>query len=391
MKRLQVVLSVTEPLRLVAGLPVPVRAADVFRNGLKADRLIFCAPSHSLIARWGAKLADLPWLLLSRDGDGRPLQDILSPDGSALLLAPEAVPEPAALKGFLDKAAALSGPAALVDRGGILAAFYPDASKLRAALDEDGREFPRAALTSAAESEAIQAEAGSSGWHRVRGPEDASRMEERIFKALPQSADGYIARFDRRISIALSRLLLPLPITPNQITAAGLLIGLAGAWLLAGRSYPLQMLGAALLCSCCILDGCDGELARLKLMCSPAGERCDLIADNLVHLAIFIAVPVHIQRMRPDADFAGPGLLLVSGFLLSAFWVWRLVLRLPNRTKEALFIERIASRDFIYLVLILTALRRLEWFLWAAAFGSHLFWLALVLLKAAPRGEGGKA
>jgi len=193
--------------------------------------------------------------------------------------------------------------------------------------------------------------------------------------------------------MAVSKLLLPLPVTPNHVTTLSLLIGLAGAALLAGRTYGLQVIGAFLLWSCCVLDGCDGELARLKLLCSPAGARYDALVDNIVHLAVFIAVPVQIQRMRPDADIRLPGFLLLSGFFLSAFWVWRLILsrRKDLRGPSAPVFERLASRDFIYLILLLTLVRRLEWFLWAAAVGSHLFWLVLVALESRPRGAGAKA
>src|SRR2546430_13488340 len=39
--------------------------------------------------------------------------------------------------------------------------------------------------------------------------------------------------------------------------------------------------------------------------------------------------------------------------------------------------ERIASRDYIYLVMVLTAFERLEWFVWSAAIGANLFWISL--------------
>ena len=73
------------------------------------------------------------------------------------------------------------------------------------------------------------------------------------------------------------------------------------------------------------------------------------------------------------------GLLIVPGFLACGFSVWWLVLRIPDgqRGPLAVTVERIASRDYVYLILILTAIGRLDWFLWAAAFGSHAFnvWL----------------
>ena len=78
-----------------------------------------------------------------------------------------------------------------------------------------------------------------------------------------------------------------------------------------------------------------------------------------------------------------PALALLAGFLLSAFWTWRLILRAPGRGPLRSVFERIASRDFLYLVLALALARRLEWFLWTAAVGSHLFWASLVLVSLA--------
>ncbi|HAH07915.1 MAG TPA: hypothetical protein DCM05_15560 [Elusimicrobia bacterium] len=373
MKRLQVIVTVPERPPLVAGLPVPVRAADAFRDGLKADRLIFCAPSRRFVSEWGERLSGLPWLVASREG--RSVQDLLG-EGAVLALSPDVLPDTAAVRRFVERASGGAGASRLVQEGRVLAVFYPDPSSAKRAYQLDALLSPDGAAE-------IGVDGDAESWRAIRSPADAESEERRIFESLPQSTDGYIARFDRRLSIALSKLLLRTPVTPNQITLASLALGLAGAALLAGTSYPRQVLGALMLWSCCILDGCDGELARLKLMCSPSGARFDMLTDNLVHLAIFIAIPVHIQRMQPGADFLRPGLLLMSGFLLSAFWVWRLILARPEESRgpSAAVFERIASRDFIYLVLLLTVVRRLEWFLWAAAFGSHLFWLSLVALE----------
>jgi hypothetical protein len=61
------------------------------------------------------------------------------------------------------------------------------------------------------------------------------------------------------------------------------------------------------------------------------------------------------------------------------FTVWWLILRRPQKHPGPIqiFLERVASRDYIYLIFVLAVLRKLQWFLWAAAFGAHLFNLAL--------------
>lgn len=132
----------------------------------------------------------------------------------------------------------------------------------------------------------------------------------------------------------------------------------------------------------CILDGSDGEIARLKLLASPWGARFDVIADNVVHLAVFVALPLNLRLAHPDFAVIPAGVTSLTGVVLSMACVWWLLLRRPvqQRGSLQLFYERVASRDFIYLILVLAAARRLEWFLWAAAVGSHIFWLSLCWL-----------
>jgi hypothetical protein len=60
-------------------------------------------------------------------------------------------------------------------------------------------------------------------------------------------------------------------------------------------------------------------------------------------------------------------------------FVWWLINRLPSERRLGFkrVYERLASRDYIYLVVVFTALSKLEWFLWAVAVGANLFWLSL--------------
>jgi phosphatidylglycerophosphate synthase len=177
--------------------------------------------------------------------------------------------------------------------------------------------------------------------------------------------------------------MLRTPITPNHITTAGLLLSLLGAAGLAFGSYATQVLGVLLLWFCCILDGCDGEVARLKLMCSRSGGDYDLAADHVSHLAVFVAIPLAVRAADPGASILLPGALIVTGAAASAFSVWWLILRRPQEHPGPIqiFVERVASRDYVYLIAAFVVLRKLRWFLWAAAFGAHLFNLALWWLQ----------
>jgi phosphatidylglycerophosphate synthase len=261
----------------------------------------------------------------------------------------------------------------------VVAAYYPDASGLFNQMSSGGHAFPYAALD---DPTADRLPASPGAWESLRTVDGIRRAEDRLFCSLRRESDGYLARLDRTLSIALSRLLIRTPVTPNGITAFSLVVGLVGAALLASPGYWVALSGAALLWTCCVLDGCDGEMARLKLRSTPFGARFDVIADNIVHLAIFVAIPLHLSRVHSGANIWSPAIALMAGVLLSAFSVWWLILRQPEerRMRRQRIYERIASRDFIYLVFFLTAIRRLEWFLWSAAIGANVFWVILWLM-----------
>lgn len=279
-----------------------------------------------------------------------------------------------AAEGALAALTAAGRPAVALFDGRPVAAYLPEAGEL---AFKTPSEAARAALLS-------REGAVTAAWTPSRTPEEARAAEDALCAGLAKPTDGYLARLDRRLSIALSRRLLPFDsITPNAVTTASLALGLLGSWWLATGEQGWQLAGAFLLWFCCILDGCDGELARLKLLSSPEGAAYDLWADQFSHLATFVAVPVAVYRARPDLELLLPGALLVTGFLGCMFSVWRLVLSRPEseRGPHALLVERLASRDYVYLIAALVAVGRLEWFLWAAGAGSHVFYAALWALE----------
>ena len=61
--------------------------------------------------------------------------------------------------------------------------------------------------------------------------------------------------------------------------------------------------------------------------------------------------------------------------------VSRFIDRYPpdRRSGLARMVERVASRDYVYVLIVLAALGRLEWFIWAAAIGANLFWAGVWL------------
>ncbi|MDE2039761.1 MAG: CDP-alcohol phosphatidyltransferase family protein [Elusimicrobia bacterium] len=349
---------------LVAGLPPSLRCAHRAASELPGARILLMEDT-SAARRFRRQLE----LLASVETGGA-----AGPCAKAPLLAVsgDGFPQPGALQAFLSRARGAGSQAVWTCGGQVVAAYRSDPA---------GRDLQEAARLALQARDAC-ASLELPGWLAAGERAQAAKAERALFASLPKDTDGYLARLDRRLSLALSAFLLRFPVTPNDITTAGLALSLLGAWLLASGRYRWTLAGSLLLWFCCLLDGCDGEVARLKLLCSPDGAAYDLASDHLSHLATFIAIPVGARRAFPGLSFFWPGTLLLSGFLASAYSVWHLVLRRPEaeRGAGALFIERVASRDYVYLIVLAAAAGRLDWFLDAAAVGSHLFWLALWLL-----------
>jgi hypothetical protein len=111
-------------------------------------------------------------------------------------------------------------------------------------------------------------------WQRVDTEADLRFAERKLDRWLVKPTDGIYARFNRRISIPISRQLIKFPISANMITLFTLGIGIASAAFFAFGGYWNTLVGAFLCLWASILDGCDGEVARLKLQESAFGCCC---------------------------------------------------------------------------------------------------------------------
>jgi phosphatidylglycerophosphate synthase len=374
-RTLQVLVSQRPTALTVAGLPLAVRQAFRAAKELAPCRLVVLTGDARFAQRWKTQL----------DAEGVELRvglfsdvALLDPESPLLALDPEGFPDAGFLSAF--KAAADAFAEAKGGDARRLEGARPVAAMLRRAADAGaGKAMPADVLAKALN--AALPEVAAPLWFVADTPSSAAEAAAVLYSRLGNPKDGYLARLDRTLSIRLSRLMLPFPITPNAVTTGSLLVGLWGAWKLAGPTSADHFVGAFLLWVCALLDGCDGEIARLKHMSSPSGAAYDIWADHVAHLATFVALPIGVARVHPGTDWTFPGVLLVSGFVACGYSVWKLVLSVPDekRGSLAMTVERIASRDYVYLLLALTAIGRLDWFVWAAAYGSHLFWLWLWL------------
>src|SRR5262249_13726004 len=149
----------------------------------------------------------------------------------------------------------------------------------------------------------VRLDHAAADWPQITDDASVRTAEARLFaelRAETAESDGPIARLDRTLSQWISGRLVYTPLRPNHITTIGTTMGFAGAWCVARGSHGLAVLGTLLFVLAVILDGCDGEVARLKFQETRLGGLYDVVTDNVVHVAIFVAIGLGWARRNPD-------------------------------------------------------------------------------------------
>jgi phosphatidylglycerophosphate synthase len=122
---------------------------------------------------------------------------------------------------------------------------------------------------------------------RLDTPAAVRAAEWKLLRGLPKSFQGPAdALVNQHLSLRITRRLCRTPITPNQITALALAVGLAAAALLAAGGRAFVAIAGLLIFLQNLLDSCDGELARLRYQFSAFGQWLDNIADDVVDAAL---------------------------------------------------------------------------------------------------------
>ena len=104
---------------------------------------------------------------------------------------------------------------------------------------------------------------------------------------------------NRNISPLITKLLLPLPITANQISLIMILCGLAAAVLFGFGIRSYAIIGSCLLILQHTLDAVDGEIARYKNQCSLRGVYLDHLTHYITEPATFLGIMFGILRTKP--------------------------------------------------------------------------------------------
>ena len=162
---------------------------------------------------------------------------------------------------------------------------------------------------------------GDRFWIDVDTPESLAEARKRVLAGLPKGvSDGPVSRrLNRPISRRLSAVLAHTPVTPNMISVFSFILALAGGALFGIGGYLWPLVAGFLVQAASIVDGSDGEIARLKLRSSPFGGWFDSILDRYADLAIVGGITYGFWLVNPAPAVWMAGLFAAVGFTMYSY------------------------------------------------------------------------
>jgi CDP-L-myo-inositol myo-inositolphosphotransferase len=191
-------------------------------------------------------------------------------------------------------------------------------------------------------------------WMDVDDPESHRRAEQALLDTLKaKPTDGPVSRFlNRPMSIRLTRLLLHFPITPNQISLASFVISLFASAFFLHPSRLALTFGGVLAQAASVIDGCDGEVARLKSLGSDYGGWLDAVLDRYADALLLFGLTWHHWIVNQQPAVLWIGFAAVIGSFMLSYTADKYDRRMKRRISEGKFNLRMGRDLRVFLVFL---------------------------------------
>ena len=224
-------------------------------------------------------------------------------------------------------------------------------------------------------------EAAPGPYRHVTTSADVGQAERDLVREVGTAVDTWFDRsFHRRLAGPVTRLAVTAGISPNLVSVASVVVGVAGAWCLWSATPALALLGIALYAASVVLDHADGQVARLTLTESRLGEWLDVLNDTVVHAALVLAMGVTTGGIATTL-----GVIAAAGVVGSSATA-----KTATRSTTpgvARLLDALGNRDGFYTMLLafvaLLTFRPslLPSLMLVVAIGTHAYWLTRLAVK----------
>ncbi len=157
-------------------------------------------------------------------------------------------------------------------------------------------------------------------WVDVDNREALQKAQHILIRQLFKPTDGPISRtINRRLSTWISARLAKYNISPNTITLVSFGLAICSAFLFALGGYIQVLLAGIMAQLSSVLDGCDGEIARLKLKFSTFGEWLDLILDRYADGFIIMGITISLWQTYQNVFIWIIGFATLTGTFMNSY------------------------------------------------------------------------
>lgn len=192
-------------------------------------------------------------------------------------------------------------------------------------------------------------------WIDIDTPLDFKKAKEALLGNLNRrKSDGLISRsINRRLSLPISKLLVKTGLTPTKITILSFSMAVFSSYLFT-LGGDIERISAGFLAQLAsIVDGCDGEIARLKFKKTLFGAWLDTVLDRYADSFLIFGILLgNIKLFGLNTGFMAISFAAILGTFLTSYSAKEFQLRFRRKTPR-LPIPLSSSRDVrIFLIFI---------------------------------------
>ena len=157
-------------------------------------------------------------------------------------------------------------------------------------------------------------------WVDVDDEKAFSKAKNLLISNLKKASDGPVSRYlNRPLSIRLTILLLNTKIAPNHISILAFILGVLGAGFFFLGGYINLIIGGILAQIASVIDGCDGEIARLKFKASEFGGWFDAVLDRYGDAFLLFGLTYHVYLIDDRFLYIIIGFLAIIGTFMNSY------------------------------------------------------------------------
>ena len=157
-------------------------------------------------------------------------------------------------------------------------------------------------------------------WIDVDDEKTFKKAESKLLDTLKKTSDGPISRYlNRPISTRITRHLLRTDTTPNYVSIFSFILATLGAFFFFLGGYVNLVIGAILAQVSSVIDGCDGETARLKFQVTEFGGWFDAVLDRYADAFLLFGLTYYVYFANRNFLAIFIGFLAIIGAFMNSY------------------------------------------------------------------------